>query len=197
MAPEALNDLLDALPPGRRQFLKTIITGTAFAAPLMASFSMDGLSVDAAAAATCGNLTFTPNMLVSQFLADPFSCSNATVPLSTKFRAILRDEVNGKKRGTVDFELPLDRCAVAYNLKLGGARLATVTFGTIGVPAAVLVVGLTPPAEYVLSRGKGDLDTALPCLPDIATLVFALDAGQAQVRVVTTAFIASGKVLPL
>jgi hypothetical protein len=61
----------------------------------------------------------------------------------------------------------------------------------------VLVVGLTPPAEYVLSRGKGDLDTALPCLPDIATLVFALDRGQAEVRVVTTAFTASGPVLPL
>ena len=32
MAPDALNELLDAVPPSRRRFLKTILTGTAFAA---------------------------------------------------------------------------------------------------------------------------------------------------------------------
>jgi hypothetical protein len=67
MAPEPLNeDVLANVDAGRRDFLKTLVAGTSFAVPLMASFSMDGLSVDVASAQisnmTCSNMTFPSNM---------------------------------------------------------------------------------------------------------------------------------------
>ncbi len=37
--------MLDRLDPAKRAFLKTLIVGTAFAVPTVASFSMDGLSL--------------------------------------------------------------------------------------------------------------------------------------------------------
>ena len=189
MAPEALNDLLNAVAPSRRGFLKTILTGTAFAAPLMASFSMDGLSVDAAAAATCGNMT-----TVHPFLADPFSCSNMTVPRrAPMFKAKLKDSHN-HQRGTVMFELDVKKCHVEYRLTLTG-RLETVNFGPVGVPAAVLVIS-SPHAEYVLTAGRGQIGVALPCLPTITDLVDAFNNGQAEVFVLTDMYDAHGVVAP-
>jgi hypothetical protein len=45
------DDILKSVDPARRDFLRKIVAGTAFAVPLMASFSMEGLSVNAAEAA--------------------------------------------------------------------------------------------------------------------------------------------------
>jgi len=45
MAPE---EILSSVDPSRREFLKKVIAGTTFAVPLMASFSMEGLSVESA-----------------------------------------------------------------------------------------------------------------------------------------------------
>lgn len=41
---ESVEPLLEAVDPEKRALLKRIIVGTAFAAPLVASFSMEGLS---------------------------------------------------------------------------------------------------------------------------------------------------------
>jgi hypothetical protein len=201
MAPDALNDLLNAVAPARRQFLKTILTGTAFAAPLMASFSMDGLSVDAAPLALCGNLTLSSNMSVSSFAMDPFTCSNASnmTALSSRrgpmFKATLKDG-QGRRRGMATFELNDDRCAIEYRLNLTG-KLETVNYGTIGVPAAVLVISITsPPAEYVLSAGRGEIGVALRCLPDLVDVQDAFRHGQAEVIVKTPLFEAQGTVQP-
>jgi len=56
MAPE---DVLSNVDEGRRDFLKKVITGTTFALPLMASFSMEGLSINPAEAAP--SYYFCPN----------------------------------------------------------------------------------------------------------------------------------------
>jgi len=53
MAPE---DVLSSVDESRREFLKKVIGGTVFAVPLMASFSMDGLSLDAAEATHISNM---------------------------------------------------------------------------------------------------------------------------------------------
>ena len=65
MAPE---EILSSVDPSRREFLKKVIAGTTFAVPLMASFSMEGLSVESAWASNvttnqpplCSNMTGSP-----------------------------------------------------------------------------------------------------------------------------------------
>lgn len=51
MSPVDLDRLLERAQPDRREFLRTLILGTAYAAPLVASFSMDGLARPALAQA--------------------------------------------------------------------------------------------------------------------------------------------------
>lgn len=45
MAEDELEQVLDRLDPKKRAFLKTLVVGTAFVVPTVASFSMDGLSL--------------------------------------------------------------------------------------------------------------------------------------------------------
>ena len=58
-----LDEQLAGLEPSRRTFIKRVAVGAAFATPIVSSFSMSGLSVNAAAAQTShqsghsGNLT--------------------------------------------------------------------------------------------------------------------------------------------
>lgn len=51
--------LLESAGKSRRKFVKKVITGTAFAAPLIASFPMNGLKAESARALTIGNQTCT------------------------------------------------------------------------------------------------------------------------------------------
>jgi uncharacterized repeat protein (TIGR01451 family) len=51
MSPIDLERLLADCSPDRRSFLRTLVLGTAYAAPIVASFSLDGLVADAAAQA--------------------------------------------------------------------------------------------------------------------------------------------------
>ncbi|PYM14320.1 MAG: hypothetical protein DMD81_18355 [Candidatus Rokuibacteriota bacterium] len=56
MAPE---EILGSADPNRRDFLKKVLAGTTFAAPVLATFSMEGLSPEAAwaQAGNCSNMT--------------------------------------------------------------------------------------------------------------------------------------------
>jgi hypothetical protein len=45
MANDHVDDALQHVDPAKRDFLKALVVGTAFVAPLVVSFSMDGLSV--------------------------------------------------------------------------------------------------------------------------------------------------------
>jgi len=58
MAPKDLDRLLDDCHPDRRSFLKSLLLGTAYAVPVITSFSMDGFGLDAAGAQSelCGNI---------------------------------------------------------------------------------------------------------------------------------------------
>jgi len=53
-ANEAILEKVDAK---RRGFVKKVIVGTAFAAPVVSSFSMDGLSIKVGRSAFAGNMT--------------------------------------------------------------------------------------------------------------------------------------------
>jgi len=45
MANDPLDEAFQHVDPTKRDFLKALLVGTAFAAPMIVSFSMDGLSV--------------------------------------------------------------------------------------------------------------------------------------------------------
>ena len=61
MAPE---EILSSADASRRDFLKKVLVGTTFAAPVLASFSMEGLSPESASAGfapnQCSNQTLSP-----------------------------------------------------------------------------------------------------------------------------------------
>jgi hypothetical protein len=44
MADETLDPILEKVDPEKREFLKKVIVGTAFVAPIVSSFSLEGLS---------------------------------------------------------------------------------------------------------------------------------------------------------
>ena len=44
MSDEKLDPILEQVDPEKRDFLKKVLAGTAFVAPIVASFSMEGLS---------------------------------------------------------------------------------------------------------------------------------------------------------
>ena len=44
MSDEKLDPILDQVDPGKRDFLKKVIVSSAFVTPIVASFSMEGLS---------------------------------------------------------------------------------------------------------------------------------------------------------
>lgn len=58
MAPKDLDQLLNDCHPDRRSFLKALLLGTAYAVPVVTSFSMEGFGLDSAGAQgiLCGNV---------------------------------------------------------------------------------------------------------------------------------------------
>ena len=55
----SVDRLLEHVDPAKRLFLKSLVVGAAFVAPLVASFSLDGLSVYEAHAQGGSNVTVT------------------------------------------------------------------------------------------------------------------------------------------
>jgi hypothetical protein len=59
MADDNLDPILEQVDPEKRDFLKKVLAGTAFVAPIVASFSMEGLSPNEAFAQSA-NATAVP-----------------------------------------------------------------------------------------------------------------------------------------
>ena len=57
MADQDVDQILEHVDPAKRAFLKGLVVGSAFVAPLVASFSLDGLSVYEAHAQGGSNTT--------------------------------------------------------------------------------------------------------------------------------------------
>ena len=53
------NKVLEKVSSDRRGFVKKVIVGTAFAAPVVSSFSMDGLSIKVGRSAFAGHVTIS------------------------------------------------------------------------------------------------------------------------------------------
>ena len=54
------DQVLAKVDPDRRNFVRKVIVGTAFAAPVVSSFSMDGLSIKVGRSAFATNMTNSP-----------------------------------------------------------------------------------------------------------------------------------------
>ena len=110
MAPQPLNeDVLNSVEESRRHFLRTVI-GTTFAMPLMASFSMDGLLINAAE-------------------AGPVSNRRTQAPITST--AQLKG-TNTTAQGRAEFKLTVDATLIAYKLHV--SNKVTVQSAGIFVP---------------------------------------------------------------
>jgi len=56
---DKVDEVLERIDPAKRGFLKALVVGTAFVAPMVASFPMEGLSVYEAHAQGGSNITFS------------------------------------------------------------------------------------------------------------------------------------------
>jgi len=54
------DQVLEKVRPDRRSFVRKVIVGTAFAVPVVSSFSMDGLSIKVGRSAFAANTTGSP-----------------------------------------------------------------------------------------------------------------------------------------
>ena len=64
MSDDKLDPILEQVDPEKRDFLKKVLAGTAFVAPIVASFSMEGLSPNEAFAQST-NITLPVNLPVT------------------------------------------------------------------------------------------------------------------------------------
>jgi hypothetical protein len=177
MAPQPLNeDVLNSVDEPRRHFLRTLI-GTTFAMPLMASFSMDGLLINAAEAQPSPDI----------------SCSNMTTYLGPDdFKAHLTG-TDTTAQGQAQFKLTIDGTSCAYKLHVS----SNVTFQSAGI-----FVPPFPGAVVTLGQGKGMFDqddvAILFCdgtpSESFITLLQSMADGQAEVRVQTNEGVIKGQI---
>lgn len=183
MAPHPLNeDVLNSVDESRRDFLRKVIVGTAFAAPLMASFSMDGLLINAAEASCASNM-FTSNMF----------CSNMPYTGPSEFEADLTGTTTTAE-GEATFKLTMDGEALAYKLKVDSS--VTVQDACIFVPSFGPVVTLTEGNGVI----NGDSVATGFCVGSPSerfnALLEAIAGGQAEVRVQTNEGEIAGPIEP-
>ncbi len=149
-------DVLQHVDPSRRAFLRKLLVGT-FAAPVIASFSMNGLSVDDAdAGILCGNL-------------GNGSCDDVGPYSGPRlFKVDFRDTnaANEKIRVRARFEVSPDGSEIAFTLRLSrkqSAKLFTIALSKGGLNATLTPdvgdqVALTyAPAGGLTSETKGVL----------------------------------------
>lgn len=184
MSPEAQHDdVLRHVEDGRRDFLKRVLGATTFAVPLMASFSMDGLSAaEAAPSMICGNQT-----------VDSILASNMTDG-HVRFKVRL---THGRRNvGIIRFELRSDCDGLIYTASL---REPLLLFwgGGVHYPALRLrdgngiTVGLTAGKGYIQPGGLAGMSESA-----FTTLLVAMADGVATVDAVTLFGQASGQVVP-
>jgi hypothetical protein len=164
MAQGDSNDkFLAKLDPSRRQFFGRLI-GTGFAIPLIATFSIDALSMESAAAATSSNACNVGHGGPDVGYVGP-----------AHFMARLVDNVSDSRlQGNVVFDLDTGKGLRQLTTHL------TVTRDAAVLSAAVLVNG-TQVATF--PDQKGVISTVL-CFPDFDAFLEALADNQATISVV-------------
>jgi hypothetical protein len=160
-------DILDSVEENRRDFIRTLIVGTTFAVPLLASFSMDGGIIGEAEADTA----FSSNM----------SCSNMTYAGPDKFKAHLTG-VDTTSQGQAVFRLTDDIVDLTCRLNVS-SNLQFVNAGIYmdNIPA------LTPLPKGSSVINEDIINPSYPCplgSSRLNSLLVAMADGNAEVRVI-------------
>jgi hypothetical protein len=156
---KANETVLDGVDEGRREFVKKLVAGTAFAAPLLASFSMDGALIGEAEAA--GSTYYAPYCgdrdLSTAFTAKYHVDSvrfNATVIADVLDGTTISVVVNFTPRNDFKYaELILGGITIVDSLQLGPNVISTEVLegkGIIGDPTICAVLdSLTGGSGYI------------------------------------------------
>ena len=98
MSPKNIDEeILSSVDEARRDFIRKVIVGAAFATPIMASFSMDGFFVKEVEA-NCGFTSNMPNAANMTYTSNQSFCSNQPPVGIKRYEATLRDG-NGVPQG--------------------------------------------------------------------------------------------------
>lgn len=174
MAHRDVNDeVLQSVGPDRRDFLKLVLGGTAFAIPLMASFSLDGLSFNEAGAQLAPNQTFYPN----QCQPDPGYVG------PRRFSAHIWDQSGGGSRvnGEAAFHLQEQDHRPPHTPELKTDLTISPGAGSSFLVDSYVAVNSQRVADLPLGKGK---ITTVSSLCDFGALLEAMAAEQAYVVVV-------------
>ena len=164
MPPEPLQeDILKSVPESRRDFLKKMIAGTTFVVPLMASFSMDGLSMDIPEAdALC------PNQAIEGPLSPPL--------------VFLANLQGGKpsSTGTAHFQLtPPNTECVTMDYKITGFPQLTFNFAELIQMSTNFVLATLTAREGTIGPSDLSMNTTLDQIVDL------MEMGDVVVQVFT------------
>jgi len=148
MSPIELDRLLQRFAPDRREFMRTLLLGTAYAAPIIASFSMDSIGSPAMAASPNCQVIFEP----------------ALAPNTTDV-AVAKSASGPAIAGTdLTYDLAVRNCSAtpARNVSWQDVLPPNVTFVSATQTAGTAIFTLTKPA--VGSRG-GTLSGQVTAMP--------------------------------
>jgi hypothetical protein len=171
-------NLLAKVDPNRRGFVKRVLAGAAFAAPIVATFSIDGLSVDSAMAqvTTSGVCSLDPGYVGPSSYRAHVSGSGT--------------RVNGEVQFSIDYD-PRQTGSLDTSLEMTENTVVTEAYISVN---SVEVATIPLHGESI--------DTAnITGLCDFDALLQAMAAGQATVTVIGTyegsPYTVTGPVVPL
>ena len=153
-------DVLEAVDPSRREFLETLLKGAAFAAPMIASFSMGGLSLNnAEASPLCvGNMACTavprpcPRKYVSRF--EDTNAANRRIDVE----AVLRVAEDNLGNSQISYKLDLSRRAMidSFQIVVNGAGEfdPALTFGSVDNFGIVVSGPLSHSSQGVVTQAN-------------------------------------------
>ena len=190
MAPKQVDEILRRVPANRRNFLRGVLAGAAFVTPLLSSFSMGGLTLNAADAAgpVCsymvlttntkpapGTMTYVPNMFAS---------------LSNQYQARLTADLSSgsttdgpRKRGVA--RLTFDPIKSFLTVRWNAMVTGQVTLVLVQVPSYnwTLKLNIRPNVAWITGAELATLSMAAsePAC-NFAALAQAMADGLANVR---------------
>lgn len=168
--------VFDLVHPARRQFLKRLLAGAAFAVPVISTFTVDSLTVDTVHAMGGSNITNISNQVCR---GDVGYVGPRSFEAHVSTGAIFNDD-DYRVNGQVVLRAYTDGGPIAYYLEgevfiVPGASVQSVFISTYGRTAAEVS---TNGQFTILPK---DLDTRVMC--DIDELMDAIAAGNATCTV--------------
>jgi len=166
--PEDNKKVLDQIDPARREFMKRLLVGAAFAAPVVATFSIDALTADPAYGFSPNTTNITNQVCVGDAGYVGPTSFQSHVSVGPIF-ALLENRVNGQ---------------VTFNAEVIGSTVELIDVSVSMVPGATVLsvsilagplTAVTMPGSF-FSIASSNLDTKLACdLDELSDLMASGD----------------------